>query len=297
MAPFRVMDAAVALASLEKAGTEQNRKTYRRFGAPDPLFGVSYAVLNKLAKQIKIDHDLAMTLWASGNTDARVLAAKVADPTRLDAETALRWVVECRYMGLVDEIAGVVARSPIAMTCMAEWVGSDDEWIGRAGWTVMGRLARNPDVPDASFTPYIAVIERRIHEAKNWTRDSMNRALIAIGSRSSELAEIAIAAARRIGPVEVDVGDTDCLIPDAELYIKKTRAYAAEKARTGSAKAARMKVAGRPVTRVAKAKAAKAAKAARAAAKTTAKRGSNGAPKKKSTAAAAKPKARAKKRR
>lgn len=250
------MDPAVALASLEKAGTEQNRKTYRRHGAPEPLFGVSFATLNKLAKQIKIDHDLALTLWASGNTDARTLAAKIADPARLDVATAAQWIQDAKYHVLVDEIAGVVARSELALTCMAKWVASDDEWLGRAGWAIMSALAAGSEaVPDASFTPYIAVIERRIGEAKNRTREAMNRALIAVGSRSAELADIAIAAARRIGPVTVDHGDTACMTPDAELYIKKTRAYATEKSVRG-AKAARQKVAGRAVVKTA-AKAAK----------------------------------------
>ena len=280
------MDAAVALASLEKAGTEQNRKTYRRHGAPEPLFGVSFAVLNKLAKQIKIDHDLAVTLWASGNTDARMLAAKVADPARIDAATALAWITESKFYGLADEIAGVVARSPLALTCMAEWVASDDENIGRAGWAIMAVLARDTNgVPDASFTPYIGVIERKIGEAKNRTREAMNRALIAVGSRSAELAETAIAAARRIGPVEINHGDTACQTPDAELYIKKSRAYATEKAKSG-AKAARQKVAGRPVVRAAKKATAK---------PKPKKKASNGAAKK-MPSSKAKSKAKAKKR-
>jgi hypothetical protein len=34
------MDLATAMTTLEAAGTEQNRKTYRRHGARDPMFGV-----------------------------------------------------------------------------------------------------------------------------------------------------------------------------------------------------------------------------------------------------------------
>lgn len=218
------MDAEAALASLQKAGTEQNRQTYRRHGAPDPVWGVSWGTLRSLAKQIKVNQDLAQKLWASGNTDARTLAALVADPARLDAATAARWIAEARYHVLVDEVAGVIARSSLAITCMAEWVGSDDEWLARAGWTVMSRLAAEArDVPDASFTPYIAMIERRIAEAPDRVKAAMNRALIAIGCRSAEMAEAAIAAARRIGPVDVDHGDTACQTPDAEAYIRKTR--------------------------------------------------------------------------
>ena len=56
---------------LESLGTAQNRKIYKRHGAGDRLFGVSFANLNKLKKKIKTDHDLANQLWASGNVDAQ----------------------------------------------------------------------------------------------------------------------------------------------------------------------------------------------------------------------------------
>jgi len=259
------MDAAVALASLKKAGTEQNRKVYRRHGAPEPLFGVSFATIRTLAKQIKVDHAVATALWRSGNTDARTLAAMVADPARLDQATAAGWIAEAKYHLIVDELAAVLARSPIALTCMAAWVADDDEWLGRAGWSIMAALAtHHAEVPDAAFPPYLAVIERRIDGAKNRTREAMNRALVAIGSRSDELAEVAIAAARRIGAVDVDHGDTACQTPDAELYIRKVRAYATEKAARGAA-AARKKVAGRSVVKKAGAKRPAARSAARSA--------------------------------
>jgi 3-methyladenine DNA glycosylase AlkD len=221
------MEAAAALGALEKAGTEQNRKTYRRHGLPEPMFGVSFAILRGLAKQIGAEQATAETLWASGNTDARLLAAMIADPDALTRDVADRWVTEARCATLVDEVARIVARSPLALPCMSSWVGSDDEWIGRGGWSVMAVLANDhPEVPDASFTPYLAVIERRIAGAKNRTREKMNGALIAIGGRSDALAGPATAAAKRIGPVEVDHGDTACETPDAIEYIAKMRARA-----------------------------------------------------------------------
>jgi hypothetical protein len=50
----------------------------------------------------------------------------------------------------------------------------------------------------------------------------MNMALIAIGLRSPALRKAATEAARRIGPVEVDHGDTGCKTPDAIAYIAKS---------------------------------------------------------------------------
>jgi 3-methyladenine DNA glycosylase AlkD len=235
----RPMDAGAALAALEQAGTEQNRKVYRRHGYPEPMFGVSFATLRGMAKQIGVDQALAEELWASGNTDARLLAANVADAEALTREVADRWIAEARCPTLVDEVAKVVARSPLALPCMAEWVGADDEWIGRAGWSVMAVLANeHPEVPDASFTPYLAVIERKIEAAHNRTREAMNTALIAIGGRSDALASPATAAAKRIGAVDVDHGETSCETPDAISYIAKVRARANGARPAGRAKTA-----------------------------------------------------------
>ena len=53
----------------------------------------------------------------------------------------------------------------------------------------------------------------------------MNNAVINIGVRNSRLQRKTIAAAKRIGKVEVDHGETGCKTPDAVSYIKKTVAY------------------------------------------------------------------------
>ena len=74
---------------LKRDGTAQNRKVYSRHGVQEPMFGVSYANLDKLRKQIKVDHELALKLWASGNHDAKVLATMIADPNRLKSGAAV----------------------------------------------------------------------------------------------------------------------------------------------------------------------------------------------------------------
>jgi hypothetical protein len=54
-------------------------------------------------------------------------------------------------------------------------------------------------------------------------RQAMNYFVIACGTYVVPLGDKAIATARKIGKVQVDVGDTDCQIPDAENYIVKSR--------------------------------------------------------------------------
>jgi hypothetical protein len=58
----------------------------------------------------------------------------------------------------------------------------------------------------------------------------MNQAVIGIGVRNDALRRLAVAAAKRIGKVEVDHGETGCKTPDAAAYIEKTVAYRKQKA-------------------------------------------------------------------
>ena len=77
---------------LEGKGSAQTRKTYGRHGVQPPLFGVSYAELGKLKRKIKTDHELALSLWDTGNHDARVLATMVADMHKVTNKLADSWI-------------------------------------------------------------------------------------------------------------------------------------------------------------------------------------------------------------
>jgi 3-methyladenine DNA glycosylase AlkD len=234
------------MAELESLGSEQNRKIYARHGAKLPMFGVSFANFGKLAKRLKVDHDLALGLWRTGNLDARVLATMIADPARMDVATAEEWARSCSDYGLTDAICRPIGASPAARTLAEKWRGADDEWLGTAGWNLIAILTGNRTVPDSYFEPLIDTIEREIHRRKNRVRYAMNNALIAIGIRSEGLRRRAKAAAKRIGVVHVDHGETGCKTPDAESYIEKAVAYRKQrKARRSIAggTAARAKVA------------------------------------------------------
>ena len=226
------MDLESALAALEAAGTAQNRKVYRRHGVSDPLYGVSYANQGKLAKQNKGDTELAIGLWESGNHDARILAAMIADPEAIRSSLLDAWVRGLDNYVLTDAFSDLVSQSPFAKTKVGRWTRSAQEFVGAAGWNVLARLARqDPELIDNELEGYLATIETEIHGRKNRSRHSMNSALIAIGIRNPKLERKALAAARRIGKVEVDHGETSCKTPDAPAYIRKAVARKAKATR------------------------------------------------------------------
>jgi 3-methyladenine DNA glycosylase AlkD len=221
---------AEVMRKLEASGTAQNRKVYQRQGAGSNLFGVSFANLNQLKRQINTDHQLAQQLWASGNADARHLALMIADPEEASEELLDSWVKDLNYFMLCDLLAGFGGKTKFAKKKAEEWIKSKDEWIGRAGWDLLGVLAmQDGNLPDAYFEKYSELIENTIHQSKNFTKHAMNNALIAIGIRNLSLRKKAMAVAKKIGKVEVDHGETNCQTPDAAAYILKTIAYRKKK--------------------------------------------------------------------
>jgi len=208
---------------LEKMGTAQNRKVYTRHGAGSDQYGVGFKELRALGKQLKGNNQLADELWRTGNEDARVLATFIADPATVRERVLDRWVTQIDYYVLADEFAGsLVYKTPFAREKMEQWVDSDKEFVAQCGWVVLAKLAMGDDsLGDDYLEGYLGEIEGDIHTAPNRAKYSMNSALIAIGMRDPALRKVALEAAKRIGTVEVDHGETGCKTPDAVTYMQK----------------------------------------------------------------------------
>ena len=218
------------MAELQAAGSEQTRKTYARHGATAPMFGVSFATLKAMVKRIRVDHDLALVLWKTGNLDARTLAIKVADPARIGAAELDAWAKAPAWGMGSTYVAQLASESPHARKKAEAWLSAASEQLRTTGWQLVGAMALTDEVtPDAWFASRLAEIEEGIQDAPNAQRSAMNRTLIALGCRSPALRKSAVAAAKRIGAVDVDHGDTDCKTPDAAASIEKAWAHSLSK--------------------------------------------------------------------
>lgn len=218
------MNLQEAMNRLEEYGTEQNRKIYPRHGASLNLFGVSFANLKLLKKEIKKDQELAEQLWETGNEDARTLATMIADPKAVSAELAEKWVRSTMYPVILDYVATLIHKNKYAVEKMQEWTQSEDEWVGRAGWSVLGQMAmHDAKLPDEFFLPYLEQIRLNIHTSKNRKKESMHSALLAIGMRNDALEAEVLRVVREIGVVDIDHGETGCKTPDPVEYIQRAK--------------------------------------------------------------------------
>jgi 3-methyladenine DNA glycosylase AlkD len=241
-APEARMSLSEVMAILEQLGTEQTRKTWARHGATGPMFGVLFGELFKLMKRIDVDHELARELWATGNVDARNLALKIADPLVMTPDELDRWAIENPMRMCSLYVATLAAEGPHARNKVREWLSSSNERLRATGWTLLGRLSDlDESFPEDQLLRGVEEIEKSIHSAPNDLKNDMNRALITIGGRSTAMRKSVLTAAKRIGEVTVDNGDTACKTPDIAQTVEKMWARSGAKFASPSAHERSMK--------------------------------------------------------
>ena len=179
-------------------------------------FGIGLTQLRKLAKKVGRDHKLAQQLWKSDVYDAKVIGLLIDDPKLLSREQAEQQVEELNAGMLAHVFAScdaTLAKTPFARELADEWMKSKDDIRKRCGYTLLYELSKknSKELHDAYFMDHIATIQETIHDQEMWVREAMNGALFGIGKRNKKLNKAAIAATKKIGPVEIDYGpDNSC---------------------------------------------------------------------------------------
>lgn len=216
---------------LESLGEERQRTTLSRQGTTAASFGVPYAALYKLEKELAPDQPLALSLWETGNHDARVLAGLIADPTKMGAAVLDRWAKTINNEFMLFTVAGAAARTSHARLRVEKWIDAKAEWVAAAGWNLCAAIIGDPDGPfdDSEALALLARIASDIGGERNRVKHSMNYALISMSARSATFGKKCSAAAKRIGTVVVDHGNTSCKTPAAVPYIEKMMVRAAAK--------------------------------------------------------------------
>ena len=212
---------------LASKGTEQTCKTFRRHGAPEPLFGVKIGDLKPIAKQIKGDQDLAMQLYATGNSDAMYLAGMVADGAKMTRAEIDRWAEGASWSMISGTtVPWVAAEHRDAIEIAMKWIDSPEEHVANAGWATLSAVVcvrPDSDLPMKPIGVLLNRVAKTIHTSQNQVRYAMNNFVICCGTYVAPVAEEALITAKKIGAVEVDMGKTACQVPDAETYILKGR--------------------------------------------------------------------------
>ncbi len=213
------------LAELEKLGSEQTRKIYARHGIDGDVYGVKVGDLKKVAKKIKGNQELACELYDTGNHDAMYLAGIVADGSKMTKQQLESWAKASKNSWHCDyTVPGVATESKHTHSLALKWMKSRKEPIACAGWnTYVGLIATRADdeLDLDEIKSLLNQIVDTIDDAPNGVRYVMNGFVIAVGTYVKPLLRQAKSTAKKIGKVEVDMGDTSCKVPLATEYIAK----------------------------------------------------------------------------
>ena len=114
-----------------------------RYGImPENAYGVSIPNLRKIAKEIGKNHGLAQQLWASNIRETRILASMIDDPRMVTEKQMEKWVRDFDYWEVCDQCcANLFQKTKFAYQKAVEWSSNEEEFVKRAGFVLMARLA------------------------------------------------------------------------------------------------------------------------------------------------------------
>jgi len=218
---------AEVMQELGSKGSPATKKTHVRHGAPEPLFGVKVGDLKPIQKRLKGQQKLALELYATKNSDAMYLAGLIADGSVMTRKQLDQWAKEATWHMIAGcTVPWVTAEHPESISIAMKWIDSPKELIATAGWSTLSSVVATKSDDELPIKELGLLLDRcikTIQRSPNRVRYAMNNYVISVGTYIAPLADQAISTARKIGAVEVDMGDTECKIPDAESYIKKCR--------------------------------------------------------------------------
>lgn len=222
------MTVEAIMTELEAMGSPGTKKVLSKHGIKEPFFGVKVADLKVIQKRVKKNYQLSKDLFATGNADAMYLAGLIADEKSMTKKDLSTWVKQAKSPNIFEyTVPWIAAESAHGWELALEWIDAKEEPIAAAGWATLGSLVAVKadealDIP--ALKSLLSRVEKNIHTAPNRVRSTMNGFVIALGSYVAVLTNDAINTAKKIGVVEVNVGDTACKVPSAADYIMKVKA-------------------------------------------------------------------------
>jgi 3-methyladenine DNA glycosylase AlkD len=219
------MTANEVVAELKSFGKASYKATMMKHGAREPIFGASVADMKKIQKRIKKDYRLALELFDTGISDAMYFAGLIADDEKMTKSDLQAWADKAHFPLLSEcTVAWVAAGSPRGHELALKWIDSKKENVAAAGWSTLSSLVGITDDAELDvdeLKKLLTRVEKSIHAQPNRVRYTMNGFVIAVGGYVKALTKAALATAKKIGAVSVDMGGTACQVPDAAAYIKK----------------------------------------------------------------------------
>jgi 3-methyladenine DNA glycosylase AlkD len=209
------------LRQLESLGNERVRAHNSKNGAGNNQFGAKHGDIRILANKIKTNHELALSLWKTGNIDAQFLAILLLKPSSLTRDEMDRMVRSISFAWVADWLNSYVVKNhPDKEALRQTWMEDDDPWAARAGWSLTSeRINKSPDGLD--LPALLDRIESEMGNAAPEVQWTMNFCLAGIGIHFPKHRKRAIAIGEKLGVYRDYPCSKGCTSPFAPIWIKE----------------------------------------------------------------------------
>lgn len=176
--------------ALQELGTEHHRNLFKHFGidAPD-AFGVKSPDIQKLAKQIGKNHELAIQLFEEPYHEAKLITAFLAEPKQLTLEQMDHWVNQVYSWDLCDTLCmHLFRKSPLAEEIAYQWITEEREFVRRCGLVVMTSLSiHNKKASNKTLFKYVEASTPYVTDERNFVKKAISWLLRTQGKRNLDL--------------------------------------------------------------------------------------------------------------
>lgn len=149
--------------------------------------------VRKLAKEVKMNHDLALDLWESGSYYARLLAILIMDKNELTQDVILQLVTDSQKHPISEReqladwlMANQLLKSKQTVKLIKNWIESDSPLLRRIYWNYQARLRWMGQIPPDNTEELLSKIERDIEQEVPEVQWAMNFTAGQIGIFQSE---------------------------------------------------------------------------------------------------------------
>jgi 3-methyladenine DNA glycosylase AlkD len=208
--------AAEVLAELAALEDPKARAVNERHGDDH---GVNLTKLRAVAKELKTQQGLAVELWATGDTPARLVALLICRPKAFDADELDAMLRQARAPKVHDWLVNyVVKKSPHVEELRLAWFTDADPVVASAGWALTtDRVAKKPEGLD--LPGLLDIIEAEMKDAPDRLQWAMNHCLAQIGIEHAQHRARAVDIGERLEVLKDYPTPPNCTSPFAPIWI------------------------------------------------------------------------------
>lgn len=183
--------------------------------------GVNLSKLRAIAKRLKTQHEFAVELWATGDTQARLVALLISNPKKYIAEQLDTMLREARVPKVHDWLVSyILKKNPESEMRRLIWMADVDEVVASAGWALTSQAVAK-DADNLDLAGLLDTIEAEMPQAPDRLQWAMNECLVMIGIHHPSHRARALETGERLEVLKDYPTPPNCTSPFAPEWINE----------------------------------------------------------------------------